>query len=102
MQLKQRPLTLGVLERFSALFQKVEKHLRAEGRFHEKNLGHFTGTFPTMRCAEGLGTDASARDAVTRVGQAFNDVRERAFAIMGRPKAAPLPMRQFLAGKDLW
>ena len=102
MQLRQRDLVLGVLSRFSTLFQKVEKHLRAEGRFYEKNLGRFTGAFPTMRCAEGLGSDVSSKDALARVGEAFNDARHRAFAIMGREKVASLPMRQFLAGKDLW
>lgn len=102
MQLRQRPLALGVLERFSALFQRVEAHLRAEGRLYEKNLGELTGSFPAMRCAEGLGSDASSREALARTGEAFNDVRHRAFALLGRAAAPSLPMRQFLAGKDIW
>jgi len=102
MQIRQRPVVLGVLERFSALFQKIGKHLRAEGRFQSQNLGHFTGAFPNMRCAEGLGSDASSKEALVRTTEAFNDVRRRGLSMLGREPVSALPMRQFLAGKDLW
>jgi flavin-dependent dehydrogenase len=100
-QLKQRPLVLGVLARFSELFQRVEQQLRLDGSYHRKNLGRYVGDFPSMHCAIDLGTDASAAAALDRTARAFNTTRSRALALLGHSDASELSMRHFLSGKPL-
>lgn len=100
-QLKQRALVVGVLERFSELFQRLERELRQSGRYHENNLGAFVGDFATMHCAVDLGSDRSAAGSLERTAQAFNETRSRALALLGRAPETDLSMRHFLSGKPL-
>jgi flavin-dependent dehydrogenase len=96
-QLRMRPLIVDVLENFATLFERVRRHLHKQNRYFAANQGEFYGEFPTMRCAEGLGSDASARDSLDRVTDVYNLTRTRALALLGKPgDAAPLAFRQFL------
>jgi hypothetical protein len=79
MQLRQRPVVLGVLERFSALFQKVENP-RAEDRFQHNSPLHRR----SRALRRGPGSDASSRGA-TRVEDAFMTRSWR--AVLGRAHA---------------
>jgi hypothetical protein len=96
-QLRMRPLIVDVLENFATLFERVRQHLHAKGRYFAANQGEFKGAFPTMRCAEGLGTDASAQGSLDRVTDVYNLTRRRALELLGKSdNAAPLAFRQFL------
>ncbi len=100
-QLRQRRLVNAVMKNFAALFRKVEAHLASTGRLAANNLDAFTGDFPTMRCAEGLGTDASAKDGIRRTAEAFNLTRRRALAMLGHADSADLPLTHYLSGRPL-
>lgn len=100
-QLRQRRLVNAVMKNFGELFRRVEAHLVASGRYGENNLGAFTGEFPTMRCAEGLGSDASSKASIRRTAEAFNLTRRRALAMLGSRDAADLPLTHYLSGKPL-
>lgn len=100
-QLKQRDLVLGVLERFRDLFLEAEGEMRRDGRYFSSNLEHFTGAFPTMQSAAGLGSDDSARRALARTAETFNLTRRETLALLDRPASADLSMRHFLSGKPL-
>jgi hypothetical protein len=101
-QLRQSKLVLNVLRSFSALFKRVEKHLDETGQLYRNNLGHFTGDFPTMECAVGLGTSASYARAVERTTHVLNLTRGRALELLGREAAGhQLPITHFLSGKPL-
>lgn len=100
-QLRQRPLVIGVLQRFSRLFQEVQAHLLAGGTFAHGNLGRFKGDFPLMRAAEHLGSDASAAAVMERTNEAFESVRTRALALLGRDPGEPWTLRHHLAGRAM-
>ena len=100
-QLRLRKMVNAVMSNFAQLFRRVEDHLHAEGRFFEGNLGRFKGDFETMRCAEGLGTDASKERAIGRTLEAFNLTRRRALDLLGQPGASDLPITHYLAGRPL-
>lgn len=100
-QLKQRDLVLGVLERFRDLFLEAQAEMRASERYFLKNIEHFTGAFPTMQSAVGLGSDDSARRALARCAQTFNLTRRETLGLLDRPASADLSMRHFLSGKPL-
>ncbi len=100
-QLRQRRFVHAVMRNFADLFCKVETHLIEAGAYGANNLGAFTGDFPTMRCAEGLGSDKSAKAGMRRTVEAFNLTRRRALAMLGQPDAADLPLTHYLSGKAL-
>ena len=103
-QLRQRKLVRGVLESFAKLFRRVEAHLRNDGNYYRRNLGAFTGEFPTMECARHLGSDESARSSLERTAEAFNHTRFGALELLDNEKRSatkPLSMTHFLAGKPL-
>lgn len=100
-QLRQKPLVLGVLQRFSKLFQEVQAHLIERGDFARGNLGRFKGEFPLMRAAENLGSDASAAAVMDRTNEAFESVRTRALALLGRDPGEPWTLRHHLAGRAM-
>jgi len=100
-QLKQRELVLGVLARFRDLFLEAEAEMRGSGRYFTKNIGRFTGAFPTMQSASGLGSDDSSRRALARAAETFNLTRREAMVLLERPASADLSMRHFLSGKPL-
>lgn len=100
-QLRQRRLVNAVMKNFGELFRRVEAHLVDSGRYGENNLGAFTGEFETMRCAEGLGSDASAKASIRRTAEAFNLTRRRALAMLGQRDTSDLPLTHYLSGKPL-
>jgi len=96
-QLRQRPMVVAVLENFAAMFERARQHLKAQGRYYAGNRGGFKGDFPTMRCAEGLGSDASATRSLRRVTEAYNLTRARVHDLLDKPgDISPLSLRQFL------
>jgi hypothetical protein len=101
-QLRQSKLVLKLLENFSTLFKRVEKHLIDHGQLRRHNHGHFKGDFPTMQCAVGLGTPESYARAVDRTTEVLNTTRARALELLGKTEARPeLPITHFLSGKPL-
>jgi hypothetical protein len=100
-QLRQRPLVVGVLQRFSKLFQAVQAHLLAEGAFARGNLGRFKGDFPLMASAEQLGSDPSAAAVMERTNEAFESVRTRALALLGKDPGEAWTLRHHLAGRAM-
>jgi hypothetical protein len=100
-QLRQRKMVGAVMKSFADLFRKVEAHLLETGTLRRMNLGEFTGDFPTMRCAEGLGSDASSKDAIRRTVEAFTLTRRRLLQMLGKPEPADLPITHYLSGKSL-
>ena len=99
--LRQRRFVKAVMKSFADLFGRAEQHLADAGRLFEHNLGAFTGDFPTMRCAEGLGSDASRKAAIRRTADAFNLTRRRALTLLDRPSEGDLPLSHYLTGKPL-
>ncbi len=100
-QLRQKPLVLGVLERFSKLFQHVQAHLIDAGQMARGNIGQVTNAFPLMKAAEQLGSDASADAVMERTADAFNSVRARALALIGKDPGEPWTLRHYLAGRAM-
>lgn len=104
-QLRLRKMVPTVIESFAGLFHRVEDHLRAEGRYYDRNLGAFTGVLPTMEGQEHLGEAASAEQALARTERAFHHVRRRALELLGHgdrvADARQLSMRHFMLGRPV-
>lgn len=104
-QLRLRKMVPTVIESFAGLFQRVERQLRAEGRYYDKNLGAFTGHLPTMEGQEHLGESDSEKQALARTEKAFHHVRRRALELLGRADLAAdarqLSMRHFMLGRPV-
>jgi flavin-dependent dehydrogenase len=104
-QLRIRTMVPTVMRSFAKLFAEVERHMQARGSYYDKNLGAFTGHFPTMEGQLELGCPESAKGAVARTETAFDYVRKRALELLGRPEmiaeAQKLSMRHFLSGKPV-
>jgi flavin-dependent dehydrogenase len=104
-QLRQRKLVMRVVENFAQLFQRVHQDLEARGELAARNLGSFSGRFPTMASAPMLGQPKSLEGAFERANAPFNLTRRRALELLEPPPtSAPsddLPLTHFLAGKAL-
>ncbi len=65
------------------------------------NIGQVTSGFPLMKAAEHLGSDASADAVMERTADAFNSVRMRALALIGKDPGEPWTLRHYLAGRAM-
>ena len=99
--LRQRRFVNAVMKNFSSLFARVEAHLEATKGYRAHNLGAFTGAFPTMRCAEGLGSESSSKASMERTAEAFNLTRRRALTLLGHQNVQDLPLTHYLTGRPL-
>ncbi len=101
-QLRQSRLVLALLKNFADLFKRVESHLSETGNLRRQNLDHFQGAFPSMACAENLGTPGSLARVNDRTTDVLNSTRRRAFDLLGRGDAdRELNLAQFLSGRPL-
>jgi len=104
-QLRLRRMVPTVIESFAKLFGQVERHLRAQGSYHEHNLGAFRRPFSSMAEHEHLGEQESGEHALERSEKAFHEVRLRALELLGRgdlvARARQLPMRHFMLGRPV-
>jgi flavin-dependent dehydrogenase len=100
-QLRLRKMVNAVMDNFSQLFQQADRHMHETGTFYDGNLGRFQGDFPTMKCAEGLGSDESAKGAIERTHHAFNLTRRRLHVLLGKPEPSDLPLTHYLSGKPI-
>ena len=104
-QLRLRKMVPTVIESFSGLFGRVERHLREQGRYYDKNLGAFRLPFPAMAGHEHLGEPESGEQSLMRAEKAFHEVRKRALELLGHADLAAdakqLPMRHFMLGRPV-
>lgn len=100
-QLAQKRFVLGAMERFSALFQHVEREMWTHGTYHRGNLDVFVNALSAVDFVREVGTDRTRKEVLRTTGRIFNAVDRRAQALLGNESAlehADRPLFEFLTG----
>jgi flavin-dependent dehydrogenase len=99
-QLRLQGFVLEALAGFSALFQRVEAHLREQGVYHRGNLGETRYGLGALHFAEEIGSERSRRRGLEVLNEIFNAVRAECLRLLGEtPDEAALPLTSFLSGR---
>jgi len=87
-QLGQQRFVLQALAGFSAVFQKVEAHLRENGTYYRANLGRFSHGLENIDFLEQVGLPRTRRAELERTTAIFDGVRRGALRLLDREAEA--------------
>jgi len=92
-QLSQKRYVLGAMQRFSELFQKIERAMWAAGTYHRGNLDTFVNALGRCDFVHDIGTPRTRKEVLRTTGRIFNDADRQAQALLGDPSALQHPDR---------
>lgn len=104
-ELENTPLILNALSNFSDLFQKVEHHLRTQGRYYQSSSGYFSHALQGIDWVEEVGLPQEMRHTFNRLGEIFNKTRNQALDLLegSSPNGTrpSLPLARFMTREAL-